>query len=433
MKFPTFMSTKIVRSATFFATLFATLVTTLMSVNLLAQPSEDQLEAVGERYIELAAASFSAALNEARFMRDAIDAFLSNPNDATLATAKAHWTEARKPYAEIEAFRFGNLIIDDWEPQLNAWPLDEGFIDYVDNSNYFYELGNPVGQANLIANTSLSYGPQTLDLTDLNADLLASLNELGGTEANVATGWHAIEFLLWGQDLNGTGPGAGNRPATDFALNDADCTNENCDRRRTYLKSVTDLLIADLEWVIGQWDYGIAESYANEFAALPAQEQLRRILFGAGSLSLGELAGERMKVALFANSPEDEHDCFSDNTHFTLLHDQIGIANVLTGQSSFSAELSQGISILELLSEYDAALALEMETALNNSTQAIQLISDSAASGVAFDQLIAPANSEGQALVQAAIDALVIQTRSIEAAALTLGLTSLAANTEGHF
>lgn len=405
----------------------------IVSFNLFAQPSDTELNAVGERYIELASASFSAALIEARLMQDSIDAFLDSPNSATLSTARESWTEARKPYAEIEAFRFGNLIIDDWEPQLNAWPLDEGFIDYVDNSNYFYELGNPVGQANLIANTSLSFGPQTLDLSDLSADLLASLNELGGTEANVATGWHAIEFLLWGQDLNGTDPGAGNRPFTDFSLNEADCTNGNCDRRRTYLQSVTDLLITDLEWVIGQWDRGLTESYANEFAALPAKEQLRRILFGAGSLSLGELAGERMKVALFANSPEDEHDCFSDNTHFTLLHDQIGIANVLLGQSSFSDELNQGISILELLAEYDAALAAEMEAALNNSTQTIQLISDSAEAGVAFDQLIAPGNSEGQAMVQAAIDALVVQTRTIESAALALGLTSLAANTEGHF
>ena len=27
------------------------------------------------------------------------------------------------------------------------------------------------------------------------------LHEIGGNEANVATGYHAIEFLLWGQDL----------------------------------------------------------------------------------------------------------------------------------------------------------------------------------------------------------------------------------------
>ncbi len=398
-----------------------------------AAPTDSELESVGERYLELASEAFGASLNEALVMQNAVQAFLASPSEASLQTAKNSWTEARKPYAEIEAFRFGNVIIDDWEPQLNAWPLDEGFIDYVDHTNYFYELGNPVGQANLIANTSLSFGPQTLDLTDLNSELLASLNELGGTEANVATGWHAIEFLLWGQDLNGTGPGAGNRPITDFALDTTECTNGNCDRRRDYLQSVTELLIEDLEWVITQWDATSADSYSNEFSALYAKEQLRRILFGVGSLSLGELAGERMKVALYANSPEDEHDCFSDNTHFTLLHDQIGISNVLMGQSNFTRNLSSGLSVVELLEKHDPALAVELTAALNSTTQIIGLIVDSAQSGVAFDQLISFGNSEGTAMIQNAIDALVVQTRAIEASAIALGLTSLAANTEGHF
>jgi|SaaInl5LU_22_DNA_1037371.scaffolds.fasta_scaffold07350_4 putative iron-regulated protein len=398
-----------------------------------ALPTDSELNSVGERYLELASASFGAALEEALIMQQAIEAFLDQPDLETLGAAKSAWSLARKPYAEIEAFRFGNLIIDDWEPQLNAWPLDEGFIDYVDQGSYFYELGNPVGQANLIANTSLSYGPQVLDLTDLSADLLASLNELGGTEANVATGWHAIEFLLWGQDLNGTGPGAGNRPVADFALTEAECSNGNCDRRRQYLSAVTDLLIEDLEWGVSQWDAEIATNYQKEFAALPAKEQLRRILFGVGSLSLGELAGERMKVSLYANSPEDEHDCFSDNTHFTLLHDQIGIANVLQGQTGFAAPLTRGISVVELLEQYDADLAQELGNALNNSTEVIAKIAASAEAGIAFDQLIAPGNSEGAAMIQDAIDALFLQTRAIEAAAVALGLNSLAANTEGHF
>lgn len=47
----------------------------------------------------------------------------------------------------------------------------------------------------------------------ISPQLLAEeLHMLDGVQANVATGYHAIEFLLWGQDLNGTNPGAGNRP-----------------------------------------------------------------------------------------------------------------------------------------------------------------------------------------------------------------------------
>ena len=77
-----------------------------------------------------------------------------------------------------------------------------------------------------------------------------TLQEAGDIEANVATGYHAIEFLLWGQDLNGTGPGAGKRPATDYRR--ANCTGGNCDRRAAYLKAATDLLVSDLEEMVGQ-------------------------------------------------------------------------------------------------------------------------------------------------------------------------------------
>lgn len=406
---------------------------TLLSITAQTAPTESELTAVGERYLQHASAAFGAALDEALVMQEAIETFLDQPSEENLEAAKAAWSNARKPYAEIEAFRFGNSVIDDWEPQLNAWPLDEGFIDYVDQGSYYYELGNPVGQANIIANTRLSFGPQVLDLTNLTSDLLASLNELGGTEANVATGWHAIEFLLWGQDLNGTGPGAGNRPVTDFALDETECSNGNCDRRRQYLGAVTDLLVKDLEWGVSQWDREAKGSYRETFAQLPAREQLRRILFGVGSLSLGELAGERMKVALYANSPEDEHDCFSDTTHSTLLHDQIGISNVIAGQTDYANPMSDGTSILELLNKYDSGLAQELQSALSNTTEVIARISASAESGIAFDQLISPGNTEGAAIIQDAIDALVVQTRAIELTATVFGLSSLAANTEGHF
>ncbi len=126
-------------------------------------------------------------------------------------------------------------MIDDWEGQLNAWPLDEGLIDYV-AGDYQHALGNPGATANIIANTEIQVGEDKLDVKRPSPrELLASLNELGGSEANVATGYHAIEFLLWGQDLNGTGPGAGNRPASDYLEGDG-ATGGHNERRRAYLE-----------------------------------------------------------------------------------------------------------------------------------------------------------------------------------------------------
>ncbi len=118
------------------------------------------------------------------------------------------------------------------------------------------------------------------------------LQEADNIEANVATGYHAIEFLLWGQDLNGTGPGAGDRPPTDFDF--ANCTGGHCERRVEYLVTVTDLLIDDLEEMVAMWAEGGDARLAVTDA--PVEDGLTAIVTGLGSLSYGELAGERMQL-----------------------------------------------------------------------------------------------------------------------------------------
>ena len=395
-------------------------------------PSYDEARArlVINHYADLALAAYSDALSEARELRGQIDALLAQPNEQTLAAARQAWRDARVPYMQTEVFRFGNAVVDEWEGQVNAWPLDEGLIDYVAD-DYQAVMGNPGARANIIASHSLKIGEQQLDLSELNADLLASLNELGGSEVNVATGYHAIEFLLWGQDLNGTDAGAGERPATDFAIGD-NATGGHNDRRRDYLTVVTDLLIRDLEAMVAEWQPG-QDNYRAELAADSVENGLRKMLFGMGSLSLGELAGERMKVALAAHSPEDEHDCFSDNTHFSHFYNAKGIENVYLGDyQRVNGDTLSGPSLSDLVAASEPQLDEALKADLDASEAALQALVDSAASGVHFDQLIAPGNAEGAATVNGAIDALVEQTTRIEKAALVLDIQALNPDTANH-
>ena len=243
-------------------------------------------EAVVAHYSDMALAVFEDALTTAQALDEATDALIANPSEETLAAAKEAWLQARVPYQQSEVFRFGNAVVDDWEGQLNAWPLDEGLIDYVKSDDYQHALGNDGANANIIANTELNIGGETMDLTTLTPELLASLNEVGGSEANVATGYHAIEFLLWGQDLNGFEAGAGDRKATDYAAGDA-CTNGNCERRGQYLDAVTDLLVSDLQWMVDQWKPGVDDNYRAELTAMAPSAAYQKMLFGMGSLSLG--------------------------------------------------------------------------------------------------------------------------------------------------
>ena len=328
-------------------------------------------------------------------------------------------------------FRFGNTIIDDWEGQVNAWPLDEGLIDYVDAS-YAGALGNPGANANIIANTQIQIGEDKVDVTEITPETLASLNELGGSEANVATGYHAIEFLLWGQDLNGTGPGAGNRPASDY-LEGEGATGGHNERRRAYLKAVTQLLVNDLNDMVGNWAPDVTDNYRATLQADTPQNGLRKMLFGMGSLSLGELAGERMKVSLEANSPEDEQDCFSDNTHNSHFYDAKGIRNVYLGEYvRTDGSKMTGPSLSSLVVAVDPATDATLKSDLADTEAKIQVMVDLANKGEHYDQLIAAGNDKGNQVVRDAIAALVKQTGAIEQAAGKLGINDLNPDNADH-
>lgn len=379
-------------------------------------------------YADLALATYSDAHATALALHSQLEALVKAPSQQTLDNAKTAWIAARPSYQQSEVFRFGNSVVDDWEGQLNAWPLDEGLIDYVDSDFYEHELGNEGSTANIIANKKVG----DLKVSRLSAKTLANLNEFGGSEANVATGYHAIEFLLWGQDLNGHEAGAGNRPWTDYAKGDQ-CSDGNCKRRGQYLLAASDLLIDDLEYMVGQWTPS-EDNYRAELVALDSKEALNKMLFGMGSLALGELAGERIKVALTANSTEDEHDCFSDNTHNSHYYNAQGIANVFYGR--YDSANGQSLSVPSLrdyfASQGNYALVSDADTAFGNTQMSLIQVVKSAEQGVAFDQLIAPGNSEGKALLNTVINNLVSQTQVIENMAQALELSQLTPDDAGH-
>ena len=209
--------------------------------------------AVLGNYADIAQAMYGDALVRAGKLDQAVGALLQAPDEATLAAAREAWLAAREPYQQTEVYRFGNPLVDEWEGKVNAWPLDEGLIDYVLVESYGDSSDeNAFYVANVVANPKLTVGGKEIDASTIGPDLLAELHEIDEVEANVSRGYHAIEFLLWGQDLNGTGPGKGERPASDYAAGGA-CTGGNCDRRGAYLAAATKLLVSDLQEMAGNW------------------------------------------------------------------------------------------------------------------------------------------------------------------------------------
>ena len=374
---------------------------------------------VSENYINLAAAIYGDAASKAKDLNTAIDALLAAPSAGTLDAARTAWKAARVPYMQSEGFRFGNKIVDDWEGNVNSWPLDEGLIDYVDKASYGDQKdGNPLYAANIIANPNLRIGAKKLDAKKITTALIGQLNSALDVEENVGTGYHAVEFLLWGQDLNGTGPGAGARPATDYDLKA--CTGGNCDRRRAYLKAAASLLSDDLAAMAKNWKAGGAAR-----AALLKQkdgEQITAILTGLGSLSYGELAGERMKLGVLLHDTEEEHDCFSDNTHNSHYNDQVGMMAIWNGRYEGSKVVS-GPSISALAREKSPEAAKRVDEAMAVTLSKLKALKDKADSGeMAYDQMLAAGNDAGNKLITDSVDALVSQARAIEAVVAAMNL-----------
>lgn len=363
-----------------------------------AQPAAQGVTvgAVVAQYAALVHANYQDTLTAARALQTAVQAFTAKPSAETLADARTKWLAAREFYGQTEAFRFyGGPIDNDNGPegQLNAWPMDESFVDSV--------AGKP--NAGLINNRKFV----------INKKNLAAQNERGGEE-NIATGWHAIEFFLWGQDLSDTGPG--NRNFEDFV----DGKAPNADRRRQYLKVVTELLVDDLNTLVKAWAPDAKNNYRARFTR-GGQESVRKMLVGLGSLSRGELAGERLEVALNSQDQEDEHSCFSDNTHRDAVTNAQGIQNVWLGEyKRADGSVLKGASLRDLVAAKDAALA-------SKTTQQIAA-SVAAAEGIQapFDrEIIGGKDAPGRQRIQKTIDSLTQQSKDLVAAANAIGITKL--------
>jgi putative iron-regulated protein len=277
--------------------------------------------------------------------------------------------------------------VDDWQRKVNGWPINEGLIDYIEINDAATSTDNPYLSANIIANRKLNLNGKTIDTSDISTELLLSLHGLDGVATNVTTGYHPIGFLLWGQYLNDINAGSGERPVSDFDT--SDCTGGQCDRRIAYLQAATALLIEDLTWMTAQWQ----EHSGTARLALTAEGVevgLGMMITGMGSLSYGEI---------------------------------VGVQDVYLGQyHQVDGTLLEGPSISDLVAREDAELDQKIKASLANTMSKLQALVDSAEAGIAYDQLIGKDNAEGNAKVQAVVDALKAQTLLLAEASQALGL-----------
>lgn len=424
--------------------------------------SETSVNQLLTSYADMAQAAYEDSLAGAKKLQQAVDVFLEEPTQANLEAARAAYKAARQPYSQTEVFRFDEGFVtandkralgsvDGWEGQVNAWPLDEALIDYV-SENYAGEYSS---KDNIINSDSISVGSIQQDTKNITPQLLAEMNEIGGSEANVTTGYHAIEFLLWGQDTNGTAAGAGNRPVTDY-MTDTNCTSGEsntvdaavCAKRGQYLRAATQLLVNDLTDMVAEWQPNSENTLRSDLMARSSDNAVRQLFYQMGSLALGELASERMQVAFVTGSTEDEHECFSDLTHLSYSNNARGIQNLFEGEyKTVSGSTVGGYGIKNLLNDagqQEAADKLQAEfDKVENSFNTI--VEQGEKNGIKVDQMIATVGqatkhgilaeeqNKRRGWVESAIADLKSLTDAIEYSAKSLGIENLDADSGSQF
>jgi putative iron-regulated protein len=332
-------------------------------------------------YADIAYATYSDAAAGARALQAAVERFVAAPSRAGLDAARQAWLAARRPYQQSEVFRFYGGPIDRVELFINTWPIDENYVE------------GGVGQERLgIVRDTKSY-------PELSAELLSALNAKDG-ETSISTGYHVIEFLLWGRDTSADGPGT--RPFTDYLVD----SNVSAARRARYLLITTDLLSHHLEGVRDDWAPDHGDNYRRGFLALKGSSALSLIIKGMGSLSGPELAGERLTVPYETKAQENEHSCFSDNTQQDLADDARGIRNLCLGRYERVAGTAvAGLGFCDFLALRTPELGKRLKAATLASVSALEAIPPP------FDRAILGNDSApGRIAVRRAIEALERQT-----------------------
>lgn len=351
----------------------------------------DELKAsIVENYADIVYHSYADALERAEILQTKITNFTTNPNSTTLAEAKTAWLASREPYGQTEVYRFYGGIIEEYEGYINSWPLDEAFIDYVEGDEH----------AGIINDTA--------NFPVISKEVLLTENQ-ATSEESVSVGYHAIEFLLWGQDLSAAT--AGNRPISDYTG-----TSIFTERRKQYLQICADILVGYLEILKDEWDPSKKDNYRTIFLSYNKDEAIRKMMVGMGILSKNELAGERMYVAYENMDQEDEHSCFSDNTHRDIILNAKGIENIYKGTyTKINGTVISGASLSDLFKQIDESLDQAFLTTLNESTVKTQAIY------TPFDQAIVLTSERPKVLN--AVTHLQNQGDKIVALAAALGLT----------
>ena len=380
----------------------------------------DTVSNIAENHADMAYAAYSDSKSAALALQQSVNTFIAAPTEENLLSAKAAYKAIRAPYQQSEIMRFDSMItvgenldadggpasVDEWEGQVNAWPLDENHINTI------------------IAGSD-----------EINVDLLINQNGADDNDANVTTGIHAVEYMLWGSDFNGTEAGAGERQATEFA-NDGTCADSDCERRAQYLSAATDLLVEDLTVMADEWSPAAKITQGTlAYNLVNSPLAIDYIVGSMITMATDELASARMGSGLSLGDPEEEHDCFSDLSHIAIYHNFQGVKNAFYGSYQSATYNVSGANIADLIKDKNIGTFEAIDTALSSiegKMLAILEAGEREENPVKFDQIIGqPSNGVERLIAENAVTELIALDSELELMAEVLALENIDTEFDG--
>ncbi|MEE3176190.1 MAG: imelysin family protein [Verrucomicrobiota bacterium] len=302
-------------------------------------------------YSNIAEAASRSALSQGRILKEAISAFVKDPKAETHLLAKVSWMQARLPFLQSE---FSRMIVERGEVNhdisnlLNGWPIDPGLIDYTAK----------VPGENIINNKE--------KYPSITTELLRSINLKAG-KSGFTTGYHVIEFLLWGEDSERSS--SGKRSFKDYDKSNSELAK----RRADYLVACCDLLIEDLENLVSEWDHESKNNLRSHLESMPSDQAIRKILRMVSVLADG-LAESQIGSIISKESVFKEQSTFSDTTHFDFLHTVAGISNLAAGAYvGLDGKLQvMGLGLIGLAEQAPNARAEKIRSLINDAMKSAQ-------------------------------------------------------------
>jgi predicted lipoprotein len=265
--------------------------------------------------------SFSDLQSKATIYYNDVNTFNTNPTDNNLTACKASWKNMRQVWEQCEAFLYGPVSTEQFDPKTDTWPVNYTDMDTLLASNYHL----------------------TADSIDMLDDALK--------------GYHPMEYMLWGKSSN--------KKAIDFTL-----------REKQYLMALAQNYKTNVDGLAAAYNTASPNSFLkNIFNAgtsnsiYPTKKAAYLEMITAMAGICDEVANGKMEDPFINQDASLEESPYSQNSLTDFKNNIQGVYNVYNGIYT-----TDGLGISDVVKQKNISLDNKIQSEISTAISSIQAI-----------------------------------------------------------